>query len=67
MCVTCNYKNYTLNNTNPKDVYLEQDIGLGNLIILCEPNGRHYKIAVKDDMKSAFVIYRCPTCGKNLF
>ena len=67
MCSTCNYKAYTKNVTNPDDLYLEQSLGMGGLIIRCDLKGRHYKIAIKDDAKSAFTIYRCPTCGKKLY
>ena len=67
MCSTCDYKKYTKNDNDPNDVHLEQNVGLGGLIIRCDVKGKHYKIAVKDDSRSCFTIYRCPTCGKNLF
>jgi hypothetical protein len=62
MCTTCNYKNYE--EVNGK---LEQSLGMGNLLIRCDVNGKNYKLAVKDEPKSEYVIYKCPTCGKKLF
>lgn len=68
MCSTCNYKNYTLNEDRDGNYgKLEQSLGMGNLLIYCDDNGRNYKLAVKDQPKSAFTIYRCPTCGKVLY
>ena len=62
MCSTCNYKNFE--NTNGK---LEQSLGMGSLVIRCDMSGKNYKLAVKDEPKSEFVLYRCPTCGKKLY
>ena len=62
MCTTCNYKNYE--EVNGK---LEQSLGMGNLLIRCDTNGKNYKLAVKDEPRSEYVIYKCPTCGKKLF
>lgn len=62
MCTTCNYKNYE--EVNGK---LEQQLGIGNLVIRCDANGKNYKLAVKDEPRSEFVLYRCPTCGKKLY
>ena len=62
MCTTCNYKNFE--EVNGK---LEQQLCMGNLLIRCDTNGKNYKLAVKDEQKSEFVLYRCPTCGKKLY
>lgn len=62
MCSTCNYKSYEKN-----DEKLEQNLGMGNLIIRCDLNGKNYKLAIKDEQKSEFTLYHCPTCGKNLY
>ena len=67
MCSTCNYKTYDRNETNPKDIYLEQSLGMGSLMIRCDTKGKNYKLMIKDDAKSGFTIYRCPTCGKKLY
>lgn len=61
MCSTCNYKNFE--QVNGK---LEQQLGMGNLVIRCDLFGENYKLAVKDEPKSEFTIYRCPTCGCKL-
>lgn len=61
MCSTCNYKNFE--QVNGK---LEQQLGMGNLVIRCDLFGENYKLAVKDEHKSEFTIYRCPTCGCKL-
>ena len=62
MCTTCNYKNFE--EVNGK---LEQALGMGNLLIRCDVNGKNYKLTVKDEPRSEYVIYKCPTCGKKLF
>ena len=62
MCSTCNYKNFE-DNGNGR---LEQGLGNGSLLICCGYNGRNYKLAVKNEPKSEYVLYSCPTCGKRL-
>lgn len=62
MCSTCDYKEYE--NVDGK---LEQSLGMGSLLIRCDINGKNYKLAVKDEPKSEFVLYRCPTCGHKLY
>lgn len=62
MCSTCNYKMYEKNNGK-----LETKLGMGSLIICCDLNGKNYKLAVKNEPKSEFVLYNCPTCGKKLY
>lgn len=46
---------------------LETKLGMGSLIICCDLNGKNYKLAVKNEPKSEFVLYNCPTCGKKLY
>ena len=62
MCTTCNYKNYINNNKK-----LEQQLGTGSLLIRCDEDGKNFKLAVKDEDRSEFVLYRCPTCGRKLY
>lgn len=62
MCSTCNYETYE--NINGK---LEKNLGMGSLIIRCDQNGKNYKLAVNNEPKSEFVLYRCPTCGNKLY
>ena len=61
MCSTCNHKNFEHNNGR-----LEQSLGNGSLLICCDVNGRNYKLAVKGEQNSNFVLYSCPTCRKRL-
>lgn len=62
MCSTCNYKNFE--NVDGK---LEQSLGTGSLVIRCDMSGKNYKLAVKNEPKSEYALYRCPTCGSKLF
>lgn len=62
MCSTCNYKLYDSNNGK-----LEKNLGMGSLVIRCDPNGKNYKMAVNNEPKSEFALYRCPTCGNKLY
>ncbi len=62
MCSTCDYRKF-----ENKDGKLEQSLGMGSLIIRCDVNGKNYRLAVKEETKSEFVLYRCPTCGHKLF
>lgn len=62
MCSTCNYKTY-----EKIDGRLQQKLGMGRLLICCDNNGRNYRLAVKDEQKSDFNLYRCPTCGRKLY
>ena len=70
MCSTCNYKNFEkvsieLNGRSVEK--LENSLGYGSLVMRCDPNGKNYTLSVKDEPKSDFRIYRCPTCGHELF
>lgn len=62
MCSTCNYKDFEV-----VDGKLEQSLGNGSLLIRCDLDGRNYKLAVKNEQKSEFALYRCPTCGCKLY
>lgn len=62
MCVTCNYRWF-----EEVEGKLEQQLGMGSLIIRCDLDGKSYKLAVKNEPKSEFVLYRCPTCGRKLY
>ena len=62
MCSTCNYKDFE--EVNGK---LEQLLGNGSLLIRCDIDGKNYKLAVKNEQKSEFILYRCPTCGRKLY
>lgn len=62
MCSTCNYKGFE--EVNGK---LEQLLGNGSLLIRCDIDGKNYKLAVKNEQKSEFILYRCPTCGRKLY
>lgn len=62
MCSTCNYKDYE--EVGGK---LEQSLGNGSLLIRCDLDGRNYKLAIKDERNSEFVLYKCPTCGRKLY
>lgn len=61
MCSVCNHKNF-----EEKDGKLEKVLGMGSLLIRCDLNGKNYRLAVKDEPKSEYVLYNCPTCGKYL-
>lgn len=62
MCSTCDHATYELVNGR-----LQKPLGMGSLIISCDTKGMNYKLSVKDEPKSSFVIYRCPTCGRSLY
>lgn len=66
MCSTCNPKNFEKVVVNETEK-LEQQLGFGNLVIRCDLNAKDYTMAVKTEPKSDYRIYRCPTCGRQLF
>ena len=69
MCSTCNHKNFetVFIDVNGRVVErLEQSLGYGSLVLRCNTAGRNYYLAVKDEPKSEFKCYRCPTCGQML-
>lgn len=61
MCSTCDFKTY-----EKVDGKLQQNLGMGSLLIRCDNDGKKYKLAVKDEDKSEFYLYSCPTCGRKL-
>ena len=63
MCSTCNYQRYEQINEET----LAENLGTDGLQIQYDLKGKKYKLAIKDESKSGFVIYRCPTCGRKLF
>ena len=70
MCSTCNHKNYTpvlIQSGNTQISKLELSIGMGSLVIQCDPNGKNYWLSIQNDPKSSFRMYRCPTCGNKLY
>ncbi len=62
MCNTCNYRNYE--NIDGK---LEHSLGMGSLLIRCDIGGKNYRLAVKNEIKSEYVLYYCPTCRRKLY
>lgn len=70
MCTTCNCKQFekvSIEVGGRVTEKLEQSLGYGHLVIRCNLDGSNYVMAVKDEPKSDFRIYRCPTCGHELF
>lgn len=70
MCSTCNYKTYekvTIQSGDKSEEKLQQSLGMGSLMIRCDTNGTNYCLLVKDEPKSEFRLYSCPTCGKKLW
>ncbi len=65
MCSTCNYRNYEIVKGERK-TYLESSLGYGSLVIRCDEDGTNYRLAVKNEPKSEFTLYACPTCRKAL-
>lgn len=66
MCSTCNYKKLESVSieTNGRTVEkLEHGLGYGSLVIRCDPGGKNYTLAVKNEPNNAVRMYRCPTCG----
>lgn len=69
MCSTCNYNyfNKIQTETNGRVVEkLEQSLGYGSLALRCSLDGKNYYLTVKNEPKSEFKCYRCPTCGRML-
>ena len=63
MCVTCDYTKFE----EIDDETIGQSIGLGDLQIQCDKKHENYKIAIKDQKKSFYRIYYCPTCDRKLY
>lgn len=68
MCSTCNHEKYVefevMNNGKPVVFGGKPVVRLKNdhdmLDIHCDTDGKNFKIG-------NFTIYRCPTCGRNLY
>ena len=70
MCSTCDYKTFkkvSIESGGRITEKLENSLGYGSLVIRCDLDGRNYVLAVKDEQKSEFRMYRCPTCGHTFF
>ena len=70
MCSTCDYTKYEtiIIELNGRSIEkLERRMGYGRLIMRCDPGGKKYTLGVKDEPNSDVRIYRCPTCGHQLF
>lgn len=63
MCKTCNWKSYP----NQERRYYEDELGYGSLRIRYYFREKEYKLAVANEERSEFYIYKCPTCGKKLY
>lgn len=66
MCSTCNWNNYEKVIVNDTEK-LERSFGLAGIVIRCDLKGEDWKMAIRDVNKEATRIYRCPTCGRQLF
>lgn len=69
MCSTCNYTGFekiSLESNGRVIEKLERGLGYGSLVIRCDIDGTNYSIAVKNEQKSDFRLYRCMTCGRLL-
>lgn len=69
MCSTCNpeyFQRVTIEVNGRQVERLEQSLGYGSLAIRCNPEGKNYYLTVKNEPKSEFKCYRCPTCGRLL-
>ena len=67
MCSVCDYRTFEKVVIEGAEK-LEQPLGLGSLVMQCDTNGQNYTIGVKGEpIKGYYRIYRCPTCGRQLF
>ena len=66
MCSTCDFTKYEIVGEN-ENQHREAKLGLGSLIIRSDMKGENFSLAVAGENKSEYRIYRCPTCGKQLF
>ena len=66
MCSVCDYRTFDKVTVEGSEK-LEQPLGFGSLVMRCDLNGQNYTMAVKNEPKSDYRIYRCPTCGHQLF
>ena len=65
MCSTCDIKNYK-KSENVQGT-LTMPLGTSEEIMMCyDENSKKYFL-LDGNVKSNFMIYRCPTCGRKLF
>lgn len=63
MCSTCDYIKFEVID----DETIGQSIGFGDLQIQCDKKHQNYKVAIKDQPKSFYKLYYCPTCGRKFY
>lgn len=66
MCSVCDYRTFDHVMVNESEK-LEQPLGMGSLVMRCDTDGKNYTLSVKDEPKSEYRLYWCPTCGHKLF
>ena len=65
MCSTCDIKNYKDSENMPDTLVML--LGASEEIMICyDENSKKYFLS-NGDVKSNFMIYWCPTCGRKLF
>ena len=65
MCSTCDIKNYK--KSEYMSGILIMPLGTNGEIMMCyDENSKKYFL-LDGNVKSNFMIYRCPTCGRKLF
>ena len=65
MCSTCNIKNYRIDE-NISDILI-MPLGIGGDIMICYNITNKKYFLSTGTLKSDFMIYRCPTCGRKLY
>lgn len=68
MCSTCNHKLFE-EVADSQDKLYEHSFGTGSIYIRYNPKAakNKYSMISKNDEKGEAVLYRCPTCGRQLF
>lgn len=65
MCSTCDIKSYKDSENMPDTLVMP--LGASEEIMICyDENNKKYFLS-NGNVKSNFMIYRCPTCGRKLF
>lgn len=65
MCSTCDIKNYKDSENMPDTLVMP--LGASEEIMICyDENNKKYFLS-NGNVKSNFMIYHCPTCGRKLF
>lgn len=65
MCSTCDIKNYKGSENIPDTLVMP--LGMSEEIMICYDNNNKKYFLSNGNIKSNFMIYRCPTCGRKLF